>query len=171
MAAATTREQDWVRTLIMKRQFAARASAGQYRVLLYATSLLLLGALIYLGLQLRARAIALQRRAAFEHVIAGISMRFINAQPHNIDAGIAQALADMSECIGCDRAYFLSSGAAPRQHVWCKPGVSFSPGWPERAPALAARFVPTVDGTGHVPRVDRLPIGANKEACAPLGLG
>ena len=142
IAAATTREQDAVRALIMDRQFTARAKARQYRVLLYATSLLLLGALIYLGLQLRARAIALRRRAAFEHVIAGISMRFINAQPHNIDAGIAQALADMAECIGCDRAYFVSTGAAPRLHVWCKPGIGCSPGWPERAPALAARFSP-----------------------------
>src|SRR6185369_685405 len=43
MAEATTREQDAVRALIMKRQFAARASARHYRVLLYATSLLLLG--------------------------------------------------------------------------------------------------------------------------------
>src|SRR5258705_4312936 len=123
MAAATTREQDAVRTLIMKRQFAARASARQYRVLLYATSLLLLGALVYLGLQLRARAIALQRRAAFEHVIAGISIRFINAQPRNIDAGISQALAAMAECIGSDRTYFVSTGAEPRLHVWYKPGI------------------------------------------------
>ena len=171
IAAATIREQDAVRALVMDRQFAARAKARQYRVLLYATSLLLLGALVYLGLQLRARAIALRRHAAFEHVIAGISMRFINAQPHNIDAGIAQALADLAECIGCDRAYFVSNGAAPRQQVWCKPGIGCSPGWPDRAPALAARFSPTVDGTIHVPRVDRLPIGENKEACVALGLG
>ena len=171
MAAATTREQDAVRALIMKRQLAARASARHYRVLLYATSLLLLGALVFLGLQLRARAIALQRRAAFEHVIAGISMRFINAQPHNMDDEIAQALADMAECIGCDRAYFVSTGAAPRQHVWCKPGTRFSPGWPNRAPALAARFNPSVDGTIHVPRVDRLPVGESKEICVALGLG
>lgn len=171
IAAATTREQDAVRALIMDRQFTARAKARQYRGLLYATSLLLLGALIYLGLQLRARAIALRRRAAFEHVIAGISMRFINAQPHNIDAGIAQALADMAECIGSDRAYFVSTGAEPRLHVWCKPGIGCSPEWPQRAPALAARFDPTVDGTIHVPRVDRLPIGENKEACVTLGLG
>lgn len=171
MATATTREQDAVRALIMGRQFAARAKARQYRVLLYVTSLLLLGALVYLGQQLHARAIALQRRAAFEHVIAGISMRFINAQPQTIDGGIAQALADMGECIGCDRAYFLSSGAAARRHVWCRPGMSSPPAWPERAPELAARFDPTVDGTIHVPRVDRLPIGENKEACIALGLG
>jgi len=171
MAAATTREQDAVRALIMKRQFAARASARRYRVLLYATSLLLLGALVYLGLQLRARAVALRRRAAFEHVIAGISMRFINAQPHNFDAGITQALADMAECTGSDRAYCVSTGATPQLHVWCKPGTRSSPGWPEQAPALAARFGPTCDGTVHVPRVDRLPVGENKEACVALGLG
>jgi signal transduction histidine kinase len=171
IAAATTREQDAVRALIMKRQTAAPASAREYRVLLYATSLLLLAALIYLGLQLRARAIALRRRAAFEHVIAGISMRFINAQPQNIDAGIAQALADMAQCIGSDRAYFVSSGATPRQHVWCKPGIGYSPEWPQRAPALAARFDATVDGTIHVPRVERLPIEENKEVCVALGLG
>ena len=171
VAAASNREQEVVRSLIITRQVAAQASAGRYRLFLYATSLLLLGALVYLGLQLRARAIALRRRAAFEHVIAGISMRFINAQPQNIDAGIAQALADMAECIGCDRAYFVSSGATPRQHVWCKSGIGCSPEWPQRAPALAARFDPTVDGTIHVPRVDRLPIGEDKEACVALGLG
>src|SRR6478736_3066718 len=49
IAAATTREQDAVRALIMDRQFAARAKARQYRVLLYVTSLLLLSALVYLG--------------------------------------------------------------------------------------------------------------------------
>jgi signal transduction histidine kinase len=171
IAAATTREQDVVRALIMKRQLVARASARRYRVMLYATSLMLLGTLAYLGLQLRARAIALRRRAAFEHIIAGVSMRFINAQPRNIDAEIERALADMAECIGSDRAYFVSSGAASRLHVWCKAGVSVSPGWPQGAPALAARFGPTVDGIIHVPRVDRLPIGENKDACIALGLG
>jgi signal transduction histidine kinase len=171
MAAATTREQDAVRALIMKRQFAARASARQYRVLLYATSLLLLGALVYLGLHLRGRAIALRRRAAFEHLIAGISMRFINAQPQTIDAGIAQALADMAECLGSDRAYFVSGCAAAAPHVWCKPGISSPPGWPQRVPALVAQFEPSADGIIHVPRVDRLPIGVKKEACVALGLG
>ncbi|GLR89125.1 two-component system VirA-like sensor kinase [Bradyrhizobium iriomotense] len=171
IAAATTREQDAVRALIMKRQIAARASALRYRVLLYATSVLLLGALIYLGLQLRARAIALRRRAAFEHVIAGVSMRFINAQPNSIDAGIARALADMAECIGCDRAYFVSSEAVLRQHIWSTSGMSSPPDWPQRAMALMARFEPSPDGIIHVPRVNRLPIGESKEACVALGLG
>ena len=170
-AAASIREQDAVHSLIMKRRHAAQASARLYRLLLYATSLMLLGTLVYLGLQLRARAIALRRRAAFEHVIAGISMRFINVQPQNIDAEIERALADMARCIGSDRAYFVMGGAAPRLHVWCKAGVTFPPGWPERAPALAARFGPLVDAIIHVPRVNRMPTGENKDACIALGLG
>jgi signal transduction histidine kinase len=170
-AAASTREQSAVRSLIMKHQLAARASASRYRLFLYATSLLLLAVLVYFGLQLRARAIALRRRAAFEHVIAGISMRFINVRPQNIDAEIERALAAMARCLGSDRGYFVTGGAAPRLHVWCKAGVSFPPGWPQRAPALAARFGPAVDGIIHVPRVNRVPIGVNKEACIALGLG
>ena len=170
-AAATTSEQGVVRSLIVKRQLAARATARGYRILLYATSLMLLGALVYLGLKLRARAIALRRRAAFEHVIARISMRFINAQPQNIDAEIERALADMAECAGSDRAYFVLRGAAPRLHVWCRAGVSFAPGWPEQAPALAARFGTDVDGIVHVPRVNRMRPGENKDACMAVGLG
>jgi len=171
MAEATGREQDAVRALIMKRQLAARASARRYRVLLYGTSLLLLGALVYLGLQLRGRATALRRRAAFEHVIAGISMRFINAQPQTIDAAIVQALADMAGCLGSDRAYFVSGSTATGPHVWCRPGIGSPDGWPQRMPRLVAQFEPSADGIIHVPRVGRLPIGAAKEACVALGLG
>jgi signal transduction histidine kinase len=170
-AAASTREQDVVRSLIMKRQLAAQDSASRYRVLLYATSLLLLAVLVYLGLQLRARAMALRRRAAFEHLIAGISMRFINVRPQHIDAEIERALADMARCLGSDRAYFVMGGARPRLHLWCEAGTRFPPGWPERAPALAARFAPVIDGIIHVPRVNRMPIGENRDACLALGLG
>jgi hypothetical protein len=100
--------------LILFRQGVSRTTARQFRWLLYGISLLLVGFLVYLGLRLRARADALRRRAAFEHVIAGISMRFINVAPQNIGAGIDRALADMAECIGSDRAYFVLSGPAPR---------------------------------------------------------
>src|SRR6202035_5837062 len=130
---------------ILKRQLSARMSADRYRLLLYATSLMLLCTLVYLGLQVRARAIALRRRAAFEHVIAGISMRFINANPQNVDDEIERALAVTAACIGSDRAYLVLRGAVPRLHVWCKAGMSFSPGWPERAPALAAQLGPALD--------------------------
>jgi signal transduction histidine kinase len=170
-ALPRTRDQDTLRAMVLVRQGASRTTARQFRRLLYGTSLLLVGLLVYLGLRLRARANALQRRAAFEHVIAGISMRFINAQPQNIDAEIDRALADMAGCIGCDRAYFVLSGPAPRLHLWCKAGMNPPRDWPERALELAARFDPAVDGIIHVPRVDWMPSGENKDACIALGLG
>jgi signal transduction histidine kinase/CheY-like chemotaxis protein len=165
------RDQDTLRAMVLMRQGVSRATARQYRRLLYGTSLLLVAFLVYLGLRLRARTNALQRHAAFEHMLAGISMRFINARSQNIDAEIVRALADMVNCTGIDRAYFVLSGPAPRQHVWCRAGMSFSPGWPERAPVLAARFGPAADGIVHAPRVSRMPPGENKDACVALGIG
>ena len=67
--------------LFSDRHTAAEASAQRFRLLLYATSLLLLVALIDLGRRLRARAVALQKRAAFEHLIAEGSTRLINCPP------------------------------------------------------------------------------------------
>ena len=164
------RDQDALRAMVLMRQGISRTTARQYRRLLYGTSLLLVAFLVYLGLRLRARANALQYRAAFEHVLAAISMRFINAPSQNIDAEIVRALADMVKCIDADRGYFVMSGPVPRLHVWCRAGMSFSPDWPERALALAARFGPAADGIVHVPRVSRMPPGENKDACIALGL-
>jgi hypothetical protein len=56
---------------------ASESSAQRFRLLLYATSVLLALALIDLGRRLRARAVALRRRAAFEHLIAEQSARLI----------------------------------------------------------------------------------------------
>ena len=110
-AGPLIRDLDALRGLVLAHQGASRTTARQYRILLYVTSLLLVGLLVHLGLQLRARSRALQRRAAFEHVLASVSMRFVNATPEDIDACIEQALGDMAECVGADRAYFLMSGA------------------------------------------------------------
>jgi signal transduction histidine kinase/CheY-like chemotaxis protein len=165
------RDQDTLRAMVLMRQGTSRAAARQYRGLLYGTSLLLVAFLVYLGLRLQARTNALQRRAAFEHVLAGISMRFINAPSQNIDAEIVRALADMVNCIGSDRAYFVLSGPTPRLHVWCRAGMSLSPGWPEAALMLAARFGPTADGIVHVPRVSWMLPGENKDALTALGIG
>jgi hypothetical protein len=115
IAAAGNPEQEIVRGLVVKRQLASRESARQNRILLYVTSLALLAALAYFGLQLRARAMALRRRAAFEHVIARISTRFINSQHHEIAAHVTCALGELAECIGADRAYFVVGRAQPVQ--------------------------------------------------------
>jgi signal transduction histidine kinase len=152
-AAASNREQEAVRSLVLKRQLAAQASAGKYRLFLYATSLLLLGALVYFGLQLRARAITLKRRSAFEHVIAGISTRFINSRHHDIAEHVESALGKLAECIGADRAYFVVA-AEPRQvYRWSRGGVELPQAWPMHALQLASRFDRGKDGIIHIPKV------------------
>ena len=153
IAGATTREQDVVHSLIVKRQLAERAKARQYRLLLYAASLMLLAALVYLGLQLRARAVALRRRAAFEHVIAGISTRFINSQRHEIAEHVVSALEKLAGCVGADRAYFVVAGELKQIYRWSRQGAEFPPGWPERAMDIALRFEGGEGGIIHVPKV------------------
>jgi DAHL domain-containing protein len=85
-------EQRAVSSIVLERQLASRNAARNFRLLLYAASVVLVGILIGFGLQLRSRALALRRRAAFEHVIAGISTRFINFKPHELTAHIETAL-------------------------------------------------------------------------------
>ena len=164
-------DRDALRALILKNQLASRMSARQFRAVLYGTSLLLVAFLISFGLRLRSRARALQRRAAVEHVIAGISMRFINAGPQNIGAEIDRALAEMAGLCGSDRAYFVMSGPVQRVHIWHKEGMEPPPGWPARAADLAARLDSGPDGVVHIPCVRRMPVGEVKAACLDLGLG
>jgi len=164
-------EQDRLRATIMGRQLASRATARWYRGMLYGTSLLLVAFLVNLGLRLRANAKALKRRAAFEHVIAGISMRFITADPRTLGAEIDRALADMCALVGPDRAYFVMSGPTPRIHTWQRPGMAAPAGWPERAPELAAHIGSGRDVVVHIPRVQRMPTGDHKRALLDVGLG
>ena len=169
-AVREDQDQEAVRSLVLKRQKLSRTTARKFRLLLYVASLLLIGGLVHLGLRLRSRARALQRRAAFEHVIAGVSMRFINARPQDLDAAIEQALAAMGECVGADRVYFLLARPRLRSHSWHRTEAVRRPGWPEGALALPALFGPTPDGIVYVPRVNSLPAGKARDACIALGL-
>jgi signal transduction histidine kinase len=153
IAAASTREQDVVHSLIVKRQLAARASARQFRLLLYSTSLALLGVLVYCGMQLRSRAMALRRRAAFEHVIASISTRFINSRSDEIAVDVVGALEKLAECIGADRAYFVAAAEPVQVFQWCREGAQFQRGWPQRALDVAARFDRGEGGAIHIPQI------------------
>jgi signal transduction histidine kinase/FixJ family two-component response regulator len=163
-------DQEALRTMIRAQQIASRARAREFRLLLYVTSLLLVGLLAYVGLRLHVRARALRRRAAFERVIAVISMAFITARAQDLDSVIEQALADMAQCVGADRAYFLLSGPSPRTHAWCRQGLAFSPSWPNRALLLVDRYRPTIDEIVHVPHVMRMRPGADRVALAAAGL-
>src|SRR5215469_8606314 len=82
VAEPSKQELQTLRAMVVARQAASRTMARGYRLSLYASSLLLLGILVYFGLQLRERAVTLQRRAALEHAIAGISTRLIDIQGH-----------------------------------------------------------------------------------------
>jgi signal transduction histidine kinase/FixJ family two-component response regulator len=170
-AVPRVRDQTALRTMVLAGQTASRATARQYRGLLYATSMVLVGLLVCLVLRLRAGARALRRRAGLEHVIAGISVRFINVRAETIGSEIERALADMAEYIGSDRAYCVLSGPSPRSYVWCKTGLSFPSGWPDQAPALAAQLGAAGDGLIHVPHVNRMPPGAIRDRCLGFGLG
>ena len=150
IAEANNREQDAVLTLIVNRQLDARALARRNRLLQYATSLLLLGGLVYLGMLLRARAMTLRRRAAFEHVIASISTRFINSRPDQITGHVESALELLAGCIGADRAYFAGSSQIYR---WSRQGVEFPKGWPHRALTSVSPFEPGENGVIWIPEI------------------
>jgi len=137
IAEAGNREQDAVLAMITKRQLDARTLARRNRLLLYATSLLLLAGLVYFGALLRERALASRRRAAFEHVIASISTRFINSRSDEIARDVESALEQLAECIGADRAYFVGIATSCR---WAREGVDFPQGWPDLALKSMSRF-------------------------------
>jgi signal transduction histidine kinase len=154
VAEASNREQDAVHALIVKRQLGARAAARKNRLLQYLTSLLLLGGLVYFGLLLRARARALRRRAAFEHVIANISMRFIYSHGDELRDHVEHALEELAGCIGADRAYFAwRSATNGNVYRWSREGVRLDEGWPEQALGLAQRFDGGEDVIIYIPRV------------------
>ncbi len=168
-AVGEDRDHDAVRTMVLTQQAASRTTARRFRRLLYVTSVVLIGCLVHLGLRLRSRGRALQRRAGLEHVIARVSMRFLSA-PQDMDAAIDLALAEIGECVATDRVYFLVSSPSARAHVWHKTQSIRRPGWPEGAWALLALFTSAPAGIVHIPRVGRLPQGESRRACDALGL-
>jgi len=133
-------DQGVIRELLKAKKSAAKNRAELYRFTLYAVSLMLVGLLIRLGVRLQSRALILSRRAAIEHIIAGLSTRFINSRPHEIAAHVEQALAELAQWNYADRAYFVVADTPARVYKWSREGVSFEPGWPEAAPEVAAGF-------------------------------
>src|SRR5215469_14884010 len=171
LAAPSKQELKALRAMVLSHQAASRATAREFRLLLYMTSLLLLGLLVHLGMQLRARALMLRRRAACEHMIASMSTRLIDAQPHEVDAHIDRALAELGEHVGADRAYVVITGGPVRKHGWCRDGVSFPANWPDQVPALVARFQATTDGVIQIRSMDQLPGCTDKDVLAAASLG
>ena len=136
IAVASAQALEETRALFSRHRSVVEAGEQRYRLLLYVVSLLLLVMLVFLGLRLRARAVALRRRAAFEHVIAENSTRLINCSPAETGERLKQVLGELSRTIDADRAYVVLDEKPIRVHAWSKEGVAFPPGWPRQALAV-----------------------------------
>ena len=169
------------RALFFDRHMATEASAQRFRLLLYATSLLLVVALIDLGRRLRARAVALRKRAAFEHLIAESSTHLINCPPGETGSRLTQTLSELGRAMGVDRAYVALAETPVRVYAWSADGLPFPPGWPQAALALREQLEDVRHGIVAVRNVATLPPGAAKTtlvtfgvrgwACVPLAWG
>jgi signal transduction histidine kinase len=158
------------RTLFANRQAALEAMAQRYRLLLYLTSLLLVVMLVRLGLRLRARAIALRQRVAFEHVIAENSTRLINCSPAETATLLDMVLAELAQAIGTERAYVVIEGSPRRVHAWCAEGATYPPGWPAQAQALFRELGSAGTDILTVPDVTALPPGTAKNTLEAAGI-
>ncbi|ACK52785.1 integral membrane sensor hybrid histidine kinase [Methylocella silvestris BL2] len=170
LAVPTKREEAALRTVILTHQKASRDAARTFRLLLYATSLLLLGVLVQLGLRLRARALALMRRAALEHMIADISTHFINAQPEEMAAQIEQALGRLAGHMTASRGYVALAGAPQQAFIWRAKGVSCSPDWPDQGLALARQLKQREQEIIQIPNVENMEPGEDKDRLAAAGV-
>ncbi len=133
-------ESEAIRGLLTARKNNAENRAKTFRHILYVTSLLLLGSLTYLAINLQGWARALRRRAAMEHVIATISTRFINSRPRDVTAHVELALEELGSHLGAARAYFVVGGERLRVYKWSRRGVPFPSGWPQSALQISGRF-------------------------------
>ncbi len=79
-------------------------------------------------------------------------------------------MAELAELVAADRAYLAMPGTLSRIYRWCSQETSFRPGWPDQAPALAARLGATTQGITHIRNLDRLPPGADKDTLIARGL-
>ncbi|AWN43472.1 two-component system VirA-like sensor kinase [Methylobacterium durans] len=169
-AIPVDRQQADLRTMVLTHQSASRETARRYRVVLYAVSVSLVVLLVHLGLRLRSRALSLQRRATLEHLIAGLSLGFIDAPPHELGVRIEQALAALGENLGAERAYFLHLGQNRRIFHWSADGAQLPVGWIERTRLLAARTAVQGEDFVQVPSAGQGPAGAGIDALSTLGL-
>jgi signal transduction histidine kinase len=159
-----------IRLLFAERHARVEATAHRFRLLLYATSLLLLLALIELGRRLRVRALALRQQAAFEHVIAASSTRLINCPPAEVDALLKLVLGELGRAIGVERAYIALNQQPTGIQTWCAEGATVPAGWSHRALKLAARLATAEHQIVMVTNVDALPPGEWRDALLEAGV-
>lgn len=148
-----------IRSLVAQRQQQAERKAQRFRYLLFATSLALAAALVYLGRRLQARSRALRKRAQMDRVLARMSTRFVGSRPEEMAGIVEQGLGDVAGCWGADRAYFVSVAPdadppAPLHiYKWNRADTAFPPEWTAPleggtppAPDLRGRLEVTSEG-------------------------
>ena len=170
VAVPSKQPREEIRALFSHHQSVVEATARRFRLSLYLVSILLLVVLVYFGLQLRLRAVALRRRAALEHVIAENSTRLINCPPAEADVRLKQALGDLCQAIGAERAYVVLDENPTQVHAWSANGKAYPAGWPNKALALSALFAMAEPNIITVPDVAALPPGAVKDMLAAMGV-
>ena len=170
LAIQTGQPLEETRAQFVRSHIASESSAQRFRLLLYATSVLLALALIDLGRRLRARAVALQKRAGFEHLIAEQSAHLINCPPAETKARLEQALAEFGRTIEADRVYVVLGENPIRVYAWSEDVAPYPPGWPEAALSLPDEFKPVGLDVIVAPDVARLPPGGAKETLHTFGV-
>lgn len=170
MTLAKKTDQDALRGLIQMRQLSSRNEARFYRVLLYVTSLLLVAFLAHLGIRLKVLVGDLHRRAGLEHLLADISMQFVNAEPESVDLQIQRAIAQLASHLGCQRAYLLMPESTGKSYLWQAAREPFPVGWPEGAPDLAIQMGYGEDRAINVPLVSRLAASPGRSLLEELGI-
>jgi len=155
-----------IREQFSHRRSVVEARAQRFQWLLYLVSLLLLVMLVHLGLQLRARALALRRRAAFERVIAENSTRLINCPPAETDTRLKQVLGELCRAVRMERGYVVLDENPTRVNAWSVDGAAYPLGWPNQALALFAQLSVAGPDIVTVSDVAALPPGAAKDALA-----
>src|SRR6202042_2827436 len=170
LAIQTGQPLEETRAQFVRSHIASEFSAQRFRLLLYATSVLLALALIDLGRRLRARAVALRKRAAFEHLIAKQSTRLINCPPAETKARLEQALAEFGRTIETDRVYIVLGEVPIRIYTWSEDDAPYPAGWPGAALSLPDEFKHVGLDTIVAPDVARLPTGRAQETLKTFGV-
>ena len=161
--------EDVVRHAIAAHQRARQARADLYRLLLYSVSLFLLLILVVLGFRLNRLLQNLRRRATFEHAMAGISMRFVNARESDLQPTVEQALAELTTRVGADRAYLIFP-TQPQLFLWSNDATPWLQAWPEQAPVLFDRIALGREEVLYHPSVAKMVSGADRRALVAAGL-
>ncbi|MCF3934124.1 two-component system VirA-like sensor kinase [Acuticoccus sp. M5D2P5] len=120
---------DPARNALLLRQATIAACADAARFFLYGIAFTLVGLLAWAGAQLRARILLIRRRAAIEHVVARISLRFLDTPRGTMDAQLQRALEELGTSFGATRGWFIVPGPPGKSVFWARGGPSFPPGW------------------------------------------